>query len=163
RILASQEKLAEAEYMFRKAVAINPADDGARDQLASILRRQGKPDEPPPTIAKGAGNGAPQANPVLSKLADAVRRQPMDPVVRWQYGAALIVHNMLPEALFEIKEALRLNPNLAEPHFQLGLIFTRQQKLEEAEAEFRTAVRLDANLLPARHALVNTLRGLNRT
>lgn len=51
------------------------------------------------------------------------------------------------------RQALRLEPHLAEAHFDLGLVRQSQQRLPEAVSEFRLALRYDPALLQAHCAI----------
>ena len=55
------------------------------------------------------------------------------------------------------KQALRLDPHLAEAHFDLGLVRQSQQQPEAAISEFRLALQYDPALLEAHCALGSSL------
>ena len=55
------------------------------------------------------------------------------------------------------KQALRLEPRLAEAHFDLGLVRQNQQQTAAAISEFRLALQYDPNLLQAHCALGSAL------
>jgi tetratricopeptide (TPR) repeat protein len=55
------------------------------------------------------------------------------------------------------KQALRLEPRLAEAHFDLGLVRQSQQQLADAISEFRLALQYDPALLQAHCALGSSL------
>lgn len=55
------------------------------------------------------------------------------------------------------KQALRLEPHLAEAHFDLGLVRQRQHQLAAAVSEFRLALQYDPALLQAHCALGSSL------
>lgn len=57
-------------------------------------------------------------------------------------GRALAEKGDLDGAIAEYREALRLNPNLAEAHDKLGRALWRKRDLEGAAKELRTAIRL---------------------
>jgi tetratricopeptide (TPR) repeat protein len=60
-------------------------------------------------------------------------------------------------AVASFKQALRLEPNLAEAHFDLGLVYQGQQQLSAAVSEFRAALKHDPGLLQAHCALGSSL------
>ena len=60
-------------------------------------------------------------------------------------------------AVAAFKQALRLEPRLAEAHFDLGLVRQSQQQPEAAISEFRLALRYDPTLLQAHCALGSSL------
>lgn len=60
-------------------------------------------------------------------------------------------------AVSAFKQALRLQPNLAEAHFDLGLVRQSQKMPTEAIAEFRLALKSDPSLLQAHCAIGSSL------
>ena len=60
-------------------------------------------------------------------------------------------------AVAAFKQALRLDPRLAEAHFDLGLVRQTQQQPEAAISEFRLALQYDPGLLEAHCALGSSL------
>ena len=60
-------------------------------------------------------------------------------------------------AVAAFKQALRLEPRLAEAHFDLGLVRQSQQQPEAAISEFRLALQYDPALLQAHCALGSSL------
>ena len=62
-------------------------------------------------------------------------------------------------AVAAFKQALRLEPRLAEAHFDLGLVRQSQQQPAAAISEFRLALQYDPGLLQAHCALGSSLGG----
>src|SRR4051794_13195540 len=60
-------------------------------------------------------------------------------------------------AVASFKQALRLEPKLAEAHFDLGLVHQSQQQPVAAISEFRLALQYDPGLLQAHCALGSSL------
>src|SRR5512146_1259039 len=60
-------------------------------------------------------------------------------------------------AVASFKQALRLEPHLAEAHFDLGLVRQSQQQPEAAIGEFRLALQYDPSLLQAHCAIASSL------
>jgi tetratricopeptide (TPR) repeat protein len=60
-------------------------------------------------------------------------------------------------AVAAFKQALKLDPRLAEAHFDLGLVRQSQQQPEAAVSEFRLALQYDPSLLQAHCALGSSL------
>ena len=60
-------------------------------------------------------------------------------------------------AVASFKQALRIEPNLAEAHFDLGLVYQGQQQLSAAVSEFRVALQYDPALPQAHCALGSSL------
>ena len=55
-------------------------------------------------------------------------------------GKELYRNDQDSEAAEALKEAVRLNPDLAEAHFRLGLCYEALNKQEEAESEYKKAI-----------------------
>jgi tetratricopeptide (TPR) repeat protein len=71
------------------------------------------------------------------------------PIPHTNLASALGRRGRLAEAIAHYRQALRLNPDLAEPHVGLGLALARQGQLEEAIAHYRQALRLKPDLADA--------------
>lgn len=95
----------------------------------------------PPTSAAHAPPGTPPA-----RVYDAV-------------GAWFAEKGDLKCAAAAFKQALRLEPHLAEAHFDLGLVRQSQQQTAAAISEFRLALQYDPALLQAHCALGSSLGG----
>ena len=93
----------------------------------------------PPTSAAHAPPGAPPA-----RVYDAV-------------GVWFAQKGDLNCAAAAFKQALRLEPRLAEAHFDLGLVRQSQQQAAAAISEFRLALQYDPALLQAHCALGSSL------
>ena len=107
------------------------AGAGATAQLPDTCR--------PPASAAHAPAGTPPA-----RVYDAV-------------GAWFAQKGNLECAAAAFKQALRLEPRLAEAHFDLGLVRQSQQQPAAAISEFRLALRYDPALLQAHCALGSSL------
>ncbi len=66
------------------------------------------------------------------------------------------------EAMAHFREAIRLQPDYADPYNNLGLALGRQGKTEEAAACLKTALRLQPNHAEAHNNLGNALADLGR-
>jgi len=74
---------------------------------------------------------------------------PRDADIRGDFGLALAMVGRLPEAIEQLREALRLNPNSAENHNNLGLTLLASGKARESIPEFEAALRLKPELTGA--------------
>lgn len=70
--------------------------------------------------------------------------------------------NRLPDAEKNLREAIRLDPDLAKPHFQLGTVLEDLNRLEEALKELREAARLDATYAEPHMAMARVLHKLGQ-
>jgi tetratricopeptide (TPR) repeat protein len=69
-----------------------------------------------------------------------------DPNVIWSYilvGSILQNKHRLDEAIFEYRNAIRLDPDFATAHYNLGSALYEQDKIDDAIAEYRNAIGLD--------------------
>jgi protein O-mannosyl-transferase len=87
-----------------------------------------------------------------------------DADIRSNLGLLLARQGRAAEAVEQLNEVLRLNPNSAEAHNNLGVVLLRLGKAEESIPHFSTAIRLKPELAVARDNLkraqtqVNTRR-----
>jgi tetratricopeptide (TPR) repeat protein len=65
-------------------------------------------------------------------------------------------------AIVEIRRAIALRPDLAEPHNNLGVVLAGSRRFDEAIAEYRAAIGLDARHAQARNNLGNSLKAVGR-
>jgi protein O-mannosyl-transferase len=72
-------------------------------------------------------------------------------------GWALFRRGRLDEAIAQCREALRLDPNIAETHNNLGQALALQGRRDEAIVEYREALRLDPHHDEARRLLDEAL------
>jgi tetratricopeptide (TPR) repeat protein len=76
-------------------------------------------------------------------------------------GALMRMPGRSAEAIVQLQEALRLDPDLAEAHNNLGLLYSGMPgKTDDAVAEFRAALRLRPNYAEAHNNLGSTLSDL---
>jgi tetratricopeptide (TPR) repeat protein len=71
-----------------------------------------------------------------------VRTRPEDAVARNFLGTKYLQAGRIPDAIDQLKEALRLKPDDAEAHSNMGIAFQLQDRLADANRELRTAARL---------------------
>jgi len=68
-----------------------------------------------------------------------------DADIRGNLGLLAAHQGKLAEAVEQLNEALRLNPNSAEAHVTLGVVLLRLNKAEESIPHFRAAIQLKPN------------------
>jgi Flp pilus assembly protein TadD len=84
-----------------------------------------------------------------------------DADIRGNLGLTLARLGRTAEAVEELDEALRLNPNSAEAHNNLGLVLLASGKAEESIPHFSTAIRLKPELAVARDNLKRAQTQIN--
>lgn len=89
---------------------------------------------------QGAQNSIPEAT--LQSLQQAARRQPGDAAAFHELGLAYGEAGRLQEAAAAFREALRLDPNLAEAHINWGVALLRLGQTDAALRQHRRGVRL---------------------
>ena len=125
--LVKEEKWAEAEALFRKAINLDPNNARLHVSLGYLLIKQKKYTE-----AEAEYRKAISLNPnyalAHNNLGNELRRQ-----------------GKYTEAEAALRKAISLNPNYALAYTNLGYLFIKQQKYTEAEAILRKAINLDPN------------------
>ncbi len=127
--LSLQRKNAEAEAVYRKAIAIQPDDAIAYFRLGSLLDRSDR------------GRLA-EAEAVYRK---AIAIRPDDARAYISLGNALNYQGKHAEAEAVYRKAIALQPNNARAYISLGSALNYQGKHAEAEAVYRKAIALQPN------------------
>ncbi len=81
----------------------------------------------------------------------------------WPYLNLAITERALDQRIqaeAHLREAIRLDPNLAPAHFQLGNILEYSGQMTDAVSEFETAARLDADYAEPHYALARIYKKL---
>jgi|RhiMethySRZTD1v2_1073278.scaffolds.fasta_scaffold03688_16 tetratricopeptide (TPR) repeat protein len=77
--------------------------------------------------------------------------------VRTKLAEALRLQGNFPDAITELREAIRRDPKSARAYSGLGLALRAQRSLVEATAAYQEAIRLDPDLIDAHNGLAVTL------
>ena len=136
QVLAREGKLAPAISELKKAIAIQPSDDGARLALAVTYAQ--------------AGEDA-NALPLFSKLEeDAVaRKTPLAPQVRMAYIRVLAGTGHTDAAIRQMKALAPAQMGSAEFHDSLGSLYAQENNWPFAEQEFNRAIAIQPDLAAA--------------
>jgi len=86
-----------------------------------------------------------------------VQSVPRSAVARNNLGGALLVRGEIEEAIQQLQEGLRLDPNYAEAHSNLGVALARRGRSADAIDHYREALRLDPYQTQAYSNLGNAL------
>jgi len=98
----------------KKALALNPKNSDAHQNLGLALFGQGRYDE------------------AIKHLSEAMRMEPQNAEIHSQLGTVLVSRGMFAEALDVLSEAIRLDPNYSDAHYNLGVAMFRLGKVDEA-------------------------------
>ena len=117
---------------FRRALELAPDLTEARDRLANVLMRAGRPAD------------------ALDELDQVLARRPDDPAVRLRRAGAAMAAGRLETARSDLEQVLAQVPDDAEAHHRLGTVLERLGEPRRAVEHYRQAGRL--NTLPERGA-----------
>jgi tetratricopeptide (TPR) repeat protein len=157
--LATKGRLDEAIAEWEQALAIEPDDARAHNNLGLALARQGRYDEAIPHYEKAlqldsrydvihlnlgralAAKG--RLDEAIPHLQVAAERSPDNAEVQQSLGQALMARGRLPDALPHFESAVRINPGLADAHYFLGMcLYFAKHDTASALAEWRAALRV---------------------
>ncbi len=79
----------------------------------------------------------------IAQFRLAIQAAPRDPQLRFEMALEMNADGMSEDAIRELREAARLDPDDARPHAAMGGIFFNRRRYEEAVDELRVATRLD--------------------
>jgi tetratricopeptide (TPR) repeat protein len=134
------DRLAEAVRFYSIATALRPKSFASRNNLGSVLRRQGRTAD------------------AIAEYREARRLRPDERRTRLNLGSILCEDAHDPDAgIAEYREAVRLRPDLADTHASLGHALCERGELDGAIAELREAIRLDRQSANARHNMGTVL------
>lgn len=112
-------QLDEAIRYFTAAIAINPGNVMAHNNLGNALRLQGRTDE------------------AIAEYREAIRLKKDSAPAHCNLGNTLRLIGQLEEAIAQLNEAIRIEPDFAEAHGNLGLALLKKGEYPMAVAELR--------------------------
>ena len=115
----------EAEREFKRAMELDPNNDGAYSEYGEYLITIGRFDEAIALRERACDLAGPSSFPVISNLA-----------------SAYFLARRYEEAIKHYQRALELNPRFARGHVALGMTYALMGKHEEAVAEIKQAISL---------------------
>ena len=128
-ILRQQGAAADAIAEFRRTIALEPRSAEAHLSLGQMLERSGD--------AAGASAALAEAGRLNAQKADEQAA-----AFALSRGAEKLRQGEVRAAIVELKDAVRLAPQLARAHYQLALALRRQGAQADARAHFAEAQRL---------------------
>ncbi|MGD0770913.1 MAG: tetratricopeptide repeat protein, partial [Tepidisphaeraceae bacterium] len=117
-------RLADAEAIYRLALARDPNDADAHHNLGAVLKAQGRIDQ------------------AIESYRRAIQFKPDRAEGHYNLGNALRFKIQLDEAVDSYQRAIRLKPDYAEAYNNLGLVLAEQGRLDESIAACRSAIQL---------------------
>ena len=129
-LLASQNRLKEAEEAFHKAIIANPKSAQAYYNLAIIFEDQ--------KLLIQAENNYQKAIAIDPSFVQAYNN----------LGILLLNLNQVNEAEYNFRKAIQIDPNHESAYTNLSILLIDQNRLKEAENLFRKAIMADSNLAP---------------
>lgn len=78
----------------------------------------------------------------LGELADVARQYPSDAAIRVRYAEALATAGMYDEAMEQLANAIKIDPEHGGAYLDMGLVAMAQQKYPEAESYFQKVIEL---------------------
>jgi tetratricopeptide (TPR) repeat protein len=164
-VLASENKLDQAQSEHEKALAIWPRFAEAHNGLGRVLAKRGFRQEAmshfeialreKPNFASAhlsVANELAESGDLegaLSHYSEALRINPDSVDAHSGLGVMMARTNRLPEALSHLTTATQLCPRCPEPHNNLGRVFTLLGNINEAAGQFQQAIQLDPTLAEA--------------
>ena len=150
--LRQRGQVREALAHYQKAVELQPDLVWANCNLGAIFLQQGQADEAIAQFERALRIGS----PVLKQpvFAAAGRAQ-----IHYLLGCALGRKGRAEEAMTRYREALAIQPELAEAHYQLAVLLLARDDVAEASRHFREATRLKPDWVEA----LNNLAWLQAT
>ena len=140
-VKAHQEgRLAEAETLYRRVLAVQPTHGDALDLLGVLAGQVGRVDESIELIARAIA-GHPAVFEYHINLGESYRR-----AGHWD------------RAIASFRRATELRPDQAEAHNSLGIALRAQDRLDEAMAAFERAIALRPDFAEAYNGLGNVLK-----
>lgn len=89
----------------------------------------------------------------LNAAVEAVEKAPTDPFYRWYLGNFYAKLKMKPEAAYQLKEVIRLNPTFTGAFYYLGMYYASLGRYQEAEAELRKSIQANPQCELCRQSL----------
>ncbi len=164
-----EDKFAEAETAYRKAIEIEPDNAKLRNILGTVLKDQKKLKDAETQYQKAVKLEPGRAEwhtdlgqilllqskpeKAVAQFRQAAQLEPKNPLMYENLGRALYLSSKYPEAVTTLKQAIALAPETAGPHYYLGLTLMGQKKLIEAEVELKAVLRINPNDAQAKQAL----------
>ena len=155
--------LSASEKHFRQAIALNPADTNAENQLALLYERDNRFDQAL-AVYRARLVSAPDNADTVARIAhldlashspDAAiaewrsyrTRKPADPVSYSEVADLLEAQGKWQEAALERQEQIQRDPKNAAPRLALAQDYAELKQVGDAQTQYEQTLALDANAL----------------
>lgn len=135
---------AEAEKLFRQAIAAKPDYYDAMSNLGDIYYKRNNFPQAEALYRQAVANGA-RYTQTLYNFADSLAKQ-----------------NRFAEAESPLMQAISEQPNYADAHYYLGWVYQQQGKLQDAEASYRNALKYKPDYAEPRINLATVMNNQGR-
>lgn len=136
-IYFQQESYEEATQSFQKALSIDPDYSEAHNYLGRVYSLQGAYDQAVASYRKA-----------LSNLQYETPEKPY-----WNLGLIYVKQQKYQDAVKELKNALRVNPNLVSVHHLLGNVYSKMGDSEKSIAAYQRVLQISPKDLNAHYNL----------
>ncbi len=137
-------RLPEAEGLYRRILAADPAHALALQFLGVLVHQRGQNDL------------------AIELIGQAIALNGQVPDFHYNIAAVFQGVGRLDEAAAHYSKAIALKPDTAEAHYELANVLARQQRLADAAAQYQRALMLRGNFPAALINLGNVLRQQNK-
>jgi len=131
RFAVTDNRLADAERLLRRAVQLAPFDREAHYRLGVCLQQLAQTGEAQQHIDKSRQIEADMIR--IEKVFDAIVKAPDDPALRLEVGQICLRNGQAQEGLRWLHGALELNPGHMATHAALAAFYVQQGNAEQAE------------------------------
>ena len=133
------------DTFVRQILALSYFDQENYANVAEVLRplRDNPPDDPALLFAWGTALVRTRQSAAAAKMFQHMLQQnAANPGVHYLLGQAYAQDKDYPNALTELKAAVRLDPKLPEAHYYTGLVYLHQSDFDNAAREFQAELAL---------------------
>jgi tetratricopeptide (TPR) repeat protein len=183
---AEQQRNADAEELFQRAIGIKPGSASAHIHLGLLYIQMGRPHDAISPLQDGLRiaperTDAAQAllniwqeqartavargesEKALAALISARKLAPDDPDVNYQYGMVALRMSLLPDAITAFQNTLKARSDDALALYALGRAYMDSVKFEDARQQFAKYLELRPNDASGHYGLGMSQAALERT
>lgn len=126
---------AQAEALWKQAVALNPKRSDLYEKLGQAAQRKDRLDE------------------AIAWWRQGLEANPQAPGLRWQIANALVTQGHQDETLALLETECTITPTAARNHYLLGQIHLKQRAYEKAEAAYKKTIEIQPDYYNAYYGL----------